>query len=145
MADGGDGVVLSFPLGYPHGDRPGDTYPSALYGGTPPQAVVSEVDPNEGSISVDPPPTSPRWHILQDAANLVDGDRHKTHGPAELNLGTTGELWTFYSGRKLDAHDVAMMNVLQKISRILCGERIRDHYVDIAGWAALAGELANKD
>lgn len=122
-------------LGFPFGDRPGDAYP----------AVVSEVDPNEGTISVDPPPTSPRWHILQDAANLVDGDRHKTHGPAELNLGTTGELWTFYSGRKLDAHDVAMMNVLQKISRILCGERIRDHYVDIAGWAALAGELANKD
>lgn len=116
-------------LGFPHGDRPGDTYPP------------SEVNPNEGP----PPPDSPRWLILQDAALLVDGDRHQTHGPADKNLGTTGELWTFYSGRKLDAHDVAIMNVLQKISRILCGERIRDHYVDIAGWAALAGELANKE
>ena len=114
-------------LGFPHGDRPGDTYPC-------------DVNPNEP----DPPATLlPRQEILLDAEQAIMGPRHVSHGPAELNLECTGDYWTKFTGKKLDGHDVALLNVLQKISRIMCGERTKDHYADIIGWAALAWERAN--
>lgn len=133
MADGGDGQVLQGPwancasgIGYPHGPRPGDPYPPA-----------AEVDPNES------PPEPPRMTILEDAARAVMVERAHQHGDAAKNLGLTGDLWGLVPGKRLDAHDVALMNIMQKISRILCGHRNKDNYVDIAGYAALAWELSD--
>lgn len=115
-------------LGFPHGTRPGDAY-------TTPQ---HEVNPNESR------PEPERGKVLQEAYSLICDVRHDQHGEAKVNLGLTGDLWTLYSGRKLSAHDVALMNVLQKISRILAGHHNRDNYVDLAGYAALAYELLEK-
>lgn len=81
--------------------------------------------------------------VLEDAARAVMVDRAHQHGDAARNLGLTGDLWTLVPGKRLDAHDVALMNIMQKISRILCGHRNRDNYVDIAGYAALAWELSD--
>ena len=117
-------------IGFPHGDRPGDVY-----------AAPEIIDyPNEGEIQA---PLLPRQQILIEADAAIMGDRHATHGPAEKNLECTGELWAVcekYGGTPSDGHDVAIKNILQKISRILCGERNHDHYKDIIGWAALAWE-----
>jgi len=109
-------------LGFPYGDRPGDHYPPA-----------ENPEPKE----------PPRMSILEDAARAVMVERAHQHGDAAHNLGLTGDLWTLVPGKKLDAHDVALMNIMQKISRILCGHRNRDNYVDIAGYAALAWELSD--
>lgn len=98
----------------------------------------AEVNPNEN-----PPQEPPRMAILEDAARAVMVERAHQHGDAAHNLGLTGDLWTLVPGKRLDAHDVALMNVMQKISRILCGHRNRDNYVDIAGYAALAWELSD--
>jgi hypothetical protein len=137
MADGGDGgTILAFPLGHPHGSRPGDTYPP------------TEVNPNESQ-----PPTSaeytnlPREQILVEAHAAIMGARHTTHGPAEKNLECTGELWAIvekYSPGKSDGSDVAIKNILQKVSRLLCGERDKDHWKDIIGWAALGFERSGE-
>ena len=116
-------------IGFPHGDRPGDVYAA-------PEPAILDY-PNEGEL---PPSLLPRQQILIEADAAIMGDRHMTHGPAEMNLETTGDYWTKFTGKALDGHDVALMNVLQKISRIMCGERNHDHYKDIIGWAALAWE-----
>jgi hypothetical protein len=113
-------------LGFPQGNRPGDPYP-------PPQ----EVNPNS------PPDELPRMQILEEAARLVCVDRHHQHGDASKNIGLTGDLWSVVAGRRLDAHDVCLMNVMQKISRILCGHRNKDNYSDVAGYIALAWELSD--
>ncbi len=120
-------------LGFPHGPRPGDAY----------DTMPSECNPNEVDEPAHKNPQL-RERILDEAKQLVSVDRHDQHGAAEVNLGLTGDLWTAWSGRQLSAHDVAMMNILQKISRILAGHHNVDNYVDIAGYAALAGELAHK-
>lgn len=118
--------------------------PKVITGGLENIKIADPLDyPNEGTIDAGPP-LLPRQQILIEADAAIMGNRHKTHGAAEQNLETTGDYWTKFTGKKLDGHDVALMNVLQKISRIMCGERTKDHYCDIIGWAALAWERSKK-
>lgn len=116
-------------IGFPHGPRPGDPLP------------YQEPNPNEAVKKE--PDWLPRQLIMIEAEQAIMGARHQTHGSAESNLEMTGDLWTKFIGKKIDGHDVALLNVLQKISRILCGERTKDHYKDIIGWAALAWERSD--
>ncbi len=116
-------------IGFPHGARPGDPY----------DTMPSECNPNDG-----PAPLPDRIKILDQAAVLIACDRHAQYGEAKDNLGLTAYLWSPLADKTLSAHDVAIMNCLQKISRILMGHRHKDNYVDLAGYAALAGELAEK-
>lgn len=74
--------------------------------------------------------------ILDEAARVTSTDRRQTYGTPAENHARTAALWNAYLNGKttLDAHDVCMLNILQKISR----ERHapgRDNLVDIAGYA----------
>ena len=87
--------------------------------------------------------------ILREAAGIVDGARNVQHGEKERSFAAIAELWSAYiSSRKADRigpitpTDVAWMMVLMKIARAEQGSAIRDHFVDAAGYAAIAGELA---
>lgn len=84
--------------------------------------------------------------ILNEAANLIGGDRNKTHGNKRRNFEHTALLWSAYLSDQLNASlrpdQVAVMMALLKISRTASGTPIRDHYTDMAGYAAIAGELA---
>jgi hypothetical protein len=51
------------------------------------------------------------------------------------------KFWSSYIGQALNAHDVACMMALLKIARTQTGETNPDDYIDIAGYAAIAGEL----
>jgi hypothetical protein len=100
--------------------------------------VPTEVNPNEVE-----PEWLPRQLIIIEAEQAITGARHQTHGSAETNLECTGELWAVYdkyARKEADGNEVALKNILQKISRIICGEGVKDHYKDIIGWAALAWE-----
>ena len=50
-------------------------------------------------------------------------------------------LWTVYTGHKITTHDVAMMMCLLNIARIKDGGGSGDCYVELAGYAACAGEV----
>jgi hypothetical protein len=83
------------------------------------------------------------------AASLVAGDRDKTHGKKEDNFGKIAAHWNAYlqsrscdDGTPLDALDVGHMMVLLKIARTLSGSINPDDYIDAAGYAACAGEIA---
>lgn len=78
--------------------------------------------------------------VLEEAARLVDGDRNAAYGDPAGNHGTTAAMWNAYLQRRgvlngeLDAHDVCLLNILQKCSRD-AHDRRRDSLVDIAGYA----------
>lgn len=121
MADGGDGTVLQGPWSGPIED--------AIFESAEPAPVKAE--------------TSPAWQILNDAANLIDGDRNVQHGDREKCHAEIAKLWTWWTGFQIDAHDVAMMMTLLKTARIKTGAYNRDCYVDGAGYLSIAGELRN--
>ena len=89
-------------------------------------------------------------NILLEAAAIVRGNRNTVHGDKERSFTLIGQLWSAYlngrvklsRGAAISAIDVAQMMVLMKIARSIQGQAIRDHYVDAAGYAAIAGELA---
>ena len=86
-----------------------------------------------------------RDEILQTACDLINGERDKEYGDAYLNHARIAALWTTYVRSKPDdltPIDVAMMLVLMKVARSIETPK-DDSFIDIAGYAALAGEMAN--
>ena len=85
-----------------------------------------------------------RKEILEAAAAIVTQDREEQYGPAEDNFALIGDLWSIYVGGDVEftAQDVAIMMALLKIARIATGQPKADNFVDIAGYAACAGEIA---
>ncbi len=84
--------------------------------------------------------------ILTEAATIVAGDRNATHGDTERSFQVIAALWNAYLAGRKDAGDitpadVASMMVLLKLARSIQGQAVRDHFVDAAGYAAIAGEL----
>jgi hypothetical protein len=85
-----------------------------------------------------------RDEILQTACDLINGERAREYGNAYLNHARIAALWTTYVRSKPDdltPVDVAMMLVLMKVATIETPKD--DSFIDIAGYAALAGEMAN--
>lgn len=79
---------------------------------------------------------------LRTAADIVGGERGDTHGSMQDNMGKIAALWNGYLGStNIDAKDVAIMMVMLKAARIRTGISIEDHFVDMAGYAAIAGEV----
>jgi hypothetical protein len=89
------------------------------------------------------------------AAELVTGSRQVTHGDKTLNFQNTADLWNAIiraksrrsgwpppGGVTLDAIDVANMLEALKIARRYSGTHNIDDYVDGAGYAGCAGEIA---
>ena len=85
--------------------------------------------------------------ILQEAANIVAGARNTTHGEKERSFAAIATLWNAYlSIRKepdsaITPYDVAQMMSLLKKARASQGTLIKDHFIDDAGYAAIAGEI----
>lgn len=87
--------------------------------------------------------------IASKAAELVNGDRHTTHGDKTANHEAIAHLWNGYLNAakrfpqpKLTAHDVANLMECLKIARRLNGAFNPDDYIDAAGYAGVAGEIA---
>ena len=95
--------------------------------------------------------------ILQAATLATGTDRPNTHGDAIVNHDIIAAFWTTYilQRRKvaepgelfaLTAADAAQMMVLFKIARTISGDPTHvDHYVDAAGYTAIAARCAGAD
>ena len=85
-----------------------------------------------------------RGEILDKAKEIVTKDRNMQYGSPENNFGVIAELWNAYLGcdYKITPIDVALMMALLKIARIATGNTKEDNYIDLAGYAACAAELA---
>lgn len=91
-----------------------------------------------------------REEILREAIRTVCEDRNTQYGEPEESFRVIAEFWTTYVREKCAAknsdvcispEDVGMMMVLFKAARAIGGTKA-DTYIDIAGYAACAGEIA---
>jgi hypothetical protein len=105
-----------------------------------------------------PGPTQRRL-LLDEAANIVDGDRNVSYGDPNDDFRKTAQYWSIHAGgvfrRKLeelsnptvndiigvvdqlfDPHDVAIMMTQLKISRMAWSPTKKDHWLDGAGYMA---------
>lgn len=82
--------------------------------------------------------------ILTRAANLVAGDRERTHGDKVENFRNTAALFSAYLGIDITPVQAAMLVALLKIARTKAGAHNLDDYVDLAGYAGVAGEIAER-
>lgn len=82
-----------------------------------------------------------RAEILEAAKACVCGEREQDYGSPENSFGLIAQLWTVYMNTRFTSKDVAMMMALLKVARIKNGDKA-DSFVDLAGYAACAGEIA---
>lgn len=75
-----------------------------------------------------------------EAVKLVNGDRGEAYGDPTINLTRIAGLWSAFLGVPVNAHDVAQMMVLTKISRSRVGCR-HDNYVDQVAYSLLAEQV----
>jgi hypothetical protein len=80
--------------------------------------------------------------LLTLARDLVGGDRALQHGDKHETTLLTSRLWTAYLGVQVTPVEVAQCLALLKVARSKSGSHNLDNYVDHAGYAAIAGELA---
>lgn len=83
-----------------------------------------------------------RRELLDEAADLVDGDRNVTYGDPRQDFKRTAALWSAYLDVQIDPHDVAALMSMLKLSRIRWSPDKRDHWVDLAGYAACGWDCA---
>lgn len=83
-----------------------------------------------------------RVEVLKTAQKCICGQREQDYGKPENNFKIIADLWTAYVGVPFTPVDVAMMMGLLKIARIKNGGGTGDSFVDLAGYAACAGEIA---
>lgn len=86
-----------------------------------------------------------RAAILDAAKKCVCGQRVQDYGTPEDNFQLIADLWNAYMGGQLfKSKDVAILLGLLKVARIKTGTGTEDCFIDLAGYAACAGEIATK-
>lgn len=92
-----------------------------------------------------------RRTVLDTAIKTICQDRQDQYGNPENNFQTIANLWNAYlkAAGVIDAHtdavimphDVAAMMCMLKLARVATGAARLDNWVDLAGYAALGGEM----
>ena len=80
--------------------------------------------------------------VLDKAREAIES--HTNYGDPETNHYRIAKLWNAYAGTTLGARDVMIMMILVKISRLIQTPDHKDSMIDIAGYAALLGEVDHK-
>lgn len=83
-----------------------------------------------------------RAEILDTAKECVTKDRAADHGDMEDNFKTIAIYWSVHLNCEVLPQDVGTMMLLLKAARAKSNPKHADNYVDAAGYAACAGELA---
>ena len=78
--------------------------------------------------------------ILKEAEKLVGGDRQEDYGDKLTNHENIANFWSAYLDFNVTPHDVAICMALVKIARLKHAHK-KDSYVDLAAYAAIAGEI----
>lgn len=90
-----------------------------------------------------------RRKLLEEAANIIDGDRDNQYGGPEKSFELIADFWNVYlksrleQGLDLEGYDVAAMMILFKLARLLSNNTHRDSILDIAGYAGCYAEIVS--
>ena len=80
--------------------------------------------------------------VLDTAKAAVNGARNAAYDEPEDNFLRISMLWSAYLGQQIAPVDVAVLNILQKVGRLMHTPDHRDSWVDIAGYAACGADVA---
>ncbi len=86
-----------------------------------------------------------RNEIIATAQSLINGDRAEIYGDALDNHRNIAKGWSVILGQEVKPHQVALCMVWVKMARLVVTEDHMDSYVDMAAYAALAGEIQQRD
>ena len=89
---------------------------------------------------------APVPNVLEEAMDLIYGDRQDAYGPVTASFQRIAELWTVVLGAVVTADQVALCLIQLKIARALNDTNMsraikRDTIVDISGYAGCLGKL----
>lgn len=82
--------------------------------------------------------------ILQEASDLLGGDRQDSYGDPSENFERIATMISAYLGHPVTPSQVAVMMVLIKVSRLASSPDHADSFIDMAAYSALAGSLRFK-
>jgi len=85
-----------------------------------------------------------RDQILSDASALINGDRHDDYGSAYDNHLRIATIWGVILGVPVTPAQVALCMAGVKIARLANDITKTDSWIDLAGYAALGGEMATQ-
>ncbi|ANZ52349.1 hypothetical protein J3996_gp55 [Mycobacterium phage Laurie] len=89
-------------------------------------------------------PQPRRETVLETARQAIGGDRQRDYGDPEPGFTTAGRIIAAVLGvEEVTAEQVALIAIALKISRLKNTPNHADSWVDIAGYAALGGEVAS--
>lgn len=91
------------------------------------------------------PSDSPRAQILDEAKGLILGDRNAQYGPPTQDFERSAAIlnaqgYTGPGGRPIAMHDVALIVIAIKLSRLVWTPGKRDSWADIAGYVGCGWE-----
>lgn len=82
--------------------------------------------------------------ILEEAQEIIYGDREKTYGHPSKNLTLIAQFWSAHLDKEISATDVCIMMCLLKLARLKNQPDHRDSVTDTAGYAALIERVQEK-
>ena len=86
-----------------------------------------------------------RTRCLNEASQIVTGQRDAQYGGPEENFTRIAKLWSVIFGIEVTQEDVAMAMVAVKVARYASRSGFQpDTWVDIAGYAACGYEVGEK-
>lgn len=89
-----------------------------------------------------------RRQLAEHVGKLISADRNATHGDPHDQFGTAQEFKRLFNSRNQGSLPTtcqeAAETIMTKLSRIANGQNIQDHWIDIAGYALIAAEKAEK-
>lgn len=80
--------------------------------------------------------------ITDRASQLLHYDRAEEHGDINLGFARAAQIWSAIIGVDVTPHQVALCMAGIKIARSTMNPSHHDNFVDIAGYAGIAGVLA---
>lgn len=86
-----------------------------------------------------------RDEILEKAADLITAGRDEVYGEPRTNHQRIADLWSTILGVDIDIDEVILCMIAVKMSRLMKTPEHEDSWVDIAGYAALGGEITSNE
>jgi len=80
---------------------------------------------------------------LEQTIKIVRGQREHDYGNKITNHENIAKLWSAFLDHEISAHNVAICMMLVKVAR-LKHRPTEDCYLDMAGYAAIAGEIEDQ-
>jgi len=84
-----------------------------------------------------------RGEILQQAIEVINGERQDQYGSPEDSFRLIGDYWSLYLGKSITKEDVAHMMVLFKMARQQ-NQHKNDNLVDAAGYLGILGSMGGE-